>query len=474
MASSSMIVAWRSGTTSRYESQWALVHKFVHLNGAGFSEIKATFDATPKAPWNEKAANLDRLERLDSRKLAQAFEIPEPDIRLLVSETYNVGSTTCATLRYCPVCMKQGFHTAVFQLNSVVKCPLHNVDLETKCPACHFTIAYRLGSKELSVPFGCKCGAVLWSGITDHLWSRVLTTEEEIVFDRLLSWVDRFRTNDLGREFGWGSGHSNSSSQMRGLAIIEPIDRWLPQYFGVNEDDVLKAKFGGKWISKSRNNGHSFPIKATAGSVDEPSSILEDWFNANFLHIYRQHVALVMRNACELIGRHQKCAEGVGLYRNATVVKKGYCLWGIAYMKWTESLKDYQWHDSAYTYTAFSRDRLDPLSSIRFALTAIDGRAAKMGGLIKPVVLWLALQIFEARLFCDFAYFINETMDELMYCHGDAPFNRGLDKIPAMDKLNPVIAYYPGRVHRPKVKAYLGFSLQRLAEFAQSGVGCEL
>jgi len=472
MASSNMIVAWRSGTTSRYESQWALIHKFTHLNGATFSDIMAMFDATPKAPWNERARNLDRLERLDNRRLAQAFEIPEPDIRLLISDTYNIGSKTCATLRYCPDCMKKGFHTAAFQMNSIEKCPLHDVDLETKCPACHFTIAYRLGANELSIPFGCKCGALLWPGITSHAWSRTLKSEEEEVFGRLLRWVDNIKIYDRRRQHGQWSGDFIYEWNMRGLACIEKIEGWDPQYFGADGRDVIQAEYDGDWTPAIKRSQPVTPINVGDGAPCGCDYAFSNWFNEHLARIYRQRVATVVTSVEKLLGRHRRCTHEVWLYRSATLMRNGYCLWGIAYRKWVDSLSRSHWVDSEYSYVNFGRDSLDPAWGIKSALTAIKGRPDTNGRMLEPSVLWLALEIFEVRLLCDFVSFVKETMEELSYLREDGRLKGKWGKLPVLKKSEPVIAYYPGGVSRPRVKSYLGFSLQTLAKYSRSGVGC--
>lgn len=474
MANSSMIVAWRSGATSRYESLWALIHKFAHLNGAGFSEIKAMFDATPWVPWYQGAGALDRLERLDSKKLAQAFEIPEPDIRLLVSEAYNVGSETSTALRYCPVCIKKGFHTAAFQLNSIKKCPLHKVDLQYRCPGCHSSILYGLGVKELSTPFGCRCGTVLWPGITSDIWPRALTLEEEGVFERLLRWVDTIKGSDSLRQHGKWYDDSIYEKNMRGLACLEEVEGWAAECFGADRRNVIEAEYDGQWTRTSKRRQSAIPINVGHGGPCGGDKAFEDWFNKNLLHAYWQRAETVVSTVEKCLGRHRKCADGVALYRSGTVSRNGFCLLGIAYTEWVDSLSRGHWVNSECYYRNFGRDSLDPAWGIQSALTAIEGRSDPMGRTLKPLVLWLALEIFEARLLCNFASFVEQAILELSYRREDGRFKGKLGRFPKLKELDAVIAYYPGGIRRPRVKSYLGFSLQELAEFSRSGVGCEL
>ena len=139
-----------------------------------------------------------------------------------------------------------------------------------------------------------------------------------------------------------------------------------------------------------------------------------------------------------------------------------------------DALSKGHWVDSEWHYKDFGRDSLDPAWGIKSALTVIEGRSDPQGRTLKPLVLWLALEIFEARLLCDFASIVKETMEEMMYRCENGQFKGKRVKLPVLNELDPVIAYYPGGVSRPRVKSYLGFSLRGLTEFSRSGVGCEL
>jgi hypothetical protein len=64
----------------------------------------------------------------------------------------------CSRLRACWQCMKLGFHSVVFQHCALRRCPLHGVELSTKCPKC----AAELRPSFMTIaraPFACtRCG----------------------------------------------------------------------------------------------------------------------------------------------------------------------------------------------------------------------------------------------------------------------------------------------------------------------------
>jgi hypothetical protein len=57
-------------------------------------------------------------------------------------------------LRYCPECMKQSYHSALFQHYAVARCPFHDVALRVTCPSCEKPILPTFFNIENS-PYEC-------------------------------------------------------------------------------------------------------------------------------------------------------------------------------------------------------------------------------------------------------------------------------------------------------------------------------
>jgi len=63
-------------------------------------------------------------------------------------------------LRYCAPCLRQGFHSAIFQHVVVQRCPYHQLRLQSGCPSCGAPISTSIASIARS-PFCCdQCGVL--------------------------------------------------------------------------------------------------------------------------------------------------------------------------------------------------------------------------------------------------------------------------------------------------------------------------
>jgi hypothetical protein len=165
---------WREDWASRYESLWSLLHKFALLNSAGSVVIRNCLGEKLSDPYNldyRNRADLRYLGSLDQMKLAVAFRCSEKFINESVVSNYvksnEIHSLTCEYLRFCRDCLKQGFHSPIFQILIFEKCPIHHKDLTTNCPNCKCHIPYRLNVKAFKRPYSCpQCHVLLSSAIT--------------------------------------------------------------------------------------------------------------------------------------------------------------------------------------------------------------------------------------------------------------------------------------------------------------------
>lgn len=63
-------------------------------------------------------------------------------------------------LRICPACSKSQYHSNLFQINGVARCPIHHEILTTSCPECGVALStFSLTEVTLGARWGCgKCG----------------------------------------------------------------------------------------------------------------------------------------------------------------------------------------------------------------------------------------------------------------------------------------------------------------------------
>ena len=58
-------------------------------------------------------------------------------------------------LKYCPICMKHGFHSVFHQLTFFDKCLIHGVDLLDNCPNCFKKIPYKFKMSSYQRGYTC-------------------------------------------------------------------------------------------------------------------------------------------------------------------------------------------------------------------------------------------------------------------------------------------------------------------------------
>jgi hypothetical protein len=58
-------------------------------------------------------------------------------------------------IRFCPICLQNGYHTAFFQLRAIQSCPIHRVELLAHCSVCGRAAKTMLDSLNLAKPLTC-------------------------------------------------------------------------------------------------------------------------------------------------------------------------------------------------------------------------------------------------------------------------------------------------------------------------------
>lgn len=454
-----MNYAWRSGTTSRFDSLWALINKFAYLNAASYAQVREFFEISGRNI--HPATSLYNTWAMDRSKMAAVFERTETDFDLSTPGYYALGGDlqTSNTLRWCPDCMERGFHAAAFQVRLIRMCPLHKIALEESCPVCHRPIPYEADSKTLEVPFGCPCGHVLWPGLYHRDWPCSLAHEVEAPFMNLRNWVGRFRAS-----LSW----SGQMGLMPGLVCLEPITGWKPEYFGAIAQGVVSWKYPKKKTSQKGNN--DLPINMHMFEItNRRSSEIIDHIRLTTLPIFEQQLNAVITSVETAIGPHLSCAKKVDIY-NATIdsIADGSCLWGAIYAHWKHALQMTGW----WRLPDFNFGYHDPriIRSYRHALAVIEGADANPFENKNPLVIWLAAHLFRAEVLHDFGRQVIAVCES----HVEQLKPDDMALLDLMREVEPVYVYYPGnRKTAPTFKAYIGFSLKQLISLIKQGRGCD-
>jgi hypothetical protein len=153
--------SWYASWTTGCESIYALLCKFAWINCLSAREV-AKLVVSSRCGRKERIlqqldVDLREPDVFDVSKIARLCHTDPLAVNAgFVRGTYTQRlAETYSDLRYCPQCLEQGFHSALFQLVSVRRCPLHHSALQQQCGQCAALIPYRLSASLLRKPFAC-------------------------------------------------------------------------------------------------------------------------------------------------------------------------------------------------------------------------------------------------------------------------------------------------------------------------------
>lgn len=155
-------VCWRSNWALLYESGLSRLWKLVFTNAL-----------TP--PQLGRLVGLRLLQSDDSAGLhGRSFLSPMPispkpskpsyfaevlgeSLLTELPQTLRMSISSDVHIRYCPVCLAQGYHSEFFQLDGLARCPIHDQPLLNQCRNCRRpTNRYAMTRTNVLSPFRCS------------------------------------------------------------------------------------------------------------------------------------------------------------------------------------------------------------------------------------------------------------------------------------------------------------------------------
>ncbi|PTY04263.1 hypothetical protein DB347_20415 [Opitutaceae bacterium EW11] len=216
-------VCWPRDWFQPHESLWSIFWK-LGLANATSPELLARHFAATAEDARARQIRLPHLlaaRRFDLERLAQAARIRVSDLgvvgvdQILGFEHRFQQWWVWQTAQFCPCCFEEGFHSVVFQLRGVCRCPRHHVALVSACPACSQPIPLGFGS---GGRFICaKCGHAIGMFAARSTIRSSCGPE----FDELIAWAGRIATGDADNP-ACVMNHGLSDAQPSGLSLHTP------------------------------------------------------------------------------------------------------------------------------------------------------------------------------------------------------------------------------------------------------------
>lgn len=155
-----MTLTWDNAWLQEYESYWCTIEKIKYLNNITRSELtKVVKYKKSNLPSHLQHFLLEQksiLEQLD-------LKMEDKHVKWLIDllGTLVEGDEAIKYfypyLKYCPLCIEQGYHSFIHQLNFIECCPIHDIPLKTSCPNCNKPIVVELEYSGKLRAFTCNC-----------------------------------------------------------------------------------------------------------------------------------------------------------------------------------------------------------------------------------------------------------------------------------------------------------------------------
>lgn len=356
---------WRPESVAPYESAWSLVNKFVELNHIGIAEtawllVRPEWAAAKRHPTSSIA--VASAHDLDPRRLQWLFRLPGAMVDHAFVGPYRYPAITswgfdgtAGNLRFCPVCIRQGFHTPLFQVLAMAKCPIHLEPLTERCPRCNGATHYRCSRHTIENPYGCPCGHSYFSDLGGSSWTPGISEAEGRQIERYLRWRQRHRRDQFE---SWERSVSDTKAptvqllnELSYAHELDPIEGWHAAMLMRTSGVVQNAVAAGPRFATLHVQPDTWhrPISSVPLSDDKEE---EEWFEALCKDFYGHYRSLRRYVKRRLLRQHRGCRPRVHVPGGRSFDDR--CTWIDGYEAW-----DNEWggpyRDPWYRFERFQR-----------------------------------------------------------------------------------------------------------------------
>ena len=159
---------WNSNWILKYQSVWCTIEKIKFANmidGISLRKyINSSSHLRKKRIYSLNSVYISQYKFDENNFISlcekDIFKKVNYELKEVLGNIYNYADMEkyiISNFRFCPECMKVGYHSIFHQLNLFNKCIIHDIYLENECPICHKIIPYNLRFDK-TFGFVCECG----------------------------------------------------------------------------------------------------------------------------------------------------------------------------------------------------------------------------------------------------------------------------------------------------------------------------
>lgn len=231
-------------------------------------------------------------------------------------------------LTFCPICIKDQYHSTFHQFHFIQKCPFHLVPLMNCCPDCQRSIPYIFDDSLFQSPFVCTCG---------YQFAQMNKRKEECgqktIKDKYLS--------------KWIYSSKSHREQFNTLIILEEL-RNQEENFKVNLSDLFlffqnsNSVITTKQIIYSESKKQIFKINKPLRLKYRNNPILKEPPRDDLDYQCNQLFNSIARHLRKgILKNHIPCIKQYTRY-NGELSNEEKCPFAIAYSNWRQRLQDFR------------------------------------------------------------------------------------------------------------------------------------
>lgn len=313
-------LTWGTTLPRAFESAWSIVVRLQILNALRLSELKGLGLVSPRGTTagslltSQAGWNLERLSlflQVDAARLRSAF-CDGLGIPPTLSDDYGV--------RHCPECRELGYHSTLFNVGIVSRCPWHDLPLNRGCTRCAKAPFSWTPKNEDGKPVW-RCAACSFSidvtrGQAGNLVSSTLESEIEVQALHLVEWWKNAMTkagsaSSLLTPLAWPDAQDDISRKSWRLgwltSLLPPPEGW-----GIEAPPVAASA--------------SLQVRLQQTGRDEPLQVREKQ--------YLKVVGLIHRR---FVRPHAACCSEIlemGPFERSALDSNTICTVCMAYLCW--------------------------------------------------------------------------------------------------------------------------------------------
>ncbi len=307
-------LTWHAGSVLPFASLWHTLHRVMSLNAMRTKELPQLLEGSWQMPsvrsvdthFNEVAYGYgsDRSSAVNTRQLACTLGEPAHAF-----EWSHLGRLPLALRnlvlpkpRLCPICAAQGYHSALFSIRALDRCPIHQCNLVSHCRCGQeFEPTLRVGQATFAGQ--CRCGQVAY--FTKETCRRPrMATDDVRPMQAVAAWMEDLCT--VVRPWG----HSRLTQELHDRVFRASWGKWS-RYLGLNPlqlDASVTSKVDFAFDSleiKNQQYNPSFPMgkalqPAPANHEPLPQGRASMWQHSEATVAYRAMLRHIRRH----VGRH--------------------------------------------------------------------------------------------------------------------------------------------------------------------------